>query len=282
MAGVAGTRRGKNSSPDNIGKKYGKLTVVGIEHFTKNNGHQLYMWRCKCDCGNERLVSPTNLKNGVQVSCGCYRKNRQGANFRHGGSKDRLYRIWQGMKDRCSNENTYYYKYYGARGISVCDEWKDNFSSFRDWALSNGYTDKLTIDRIDCNGDYCPNNCRWATMKVQQNNRTNNHLISYNGETHTLSEWSEITGIRVGVINNRLKCGRSVGEALGKERIIRKGSFPVLQYTKDGEFVKEWPSSVDVERAGIAKGSAVRKCCTGWPHYNTAAGYVWKNKQDMY
>lgn len=289
MAGLHGTNKSVNSSPDNIGKKYGSLTVVGIEHCTSGNGHTMYMWRCRCDCGNEKLVTPSVLKRHPQEFCGRDCKNKQATRVknvenktRHGGSKTRLYRIYHGMKDRCTNENTSYYRYYGARGISVCDEWCNDYIAFRDWALANGYTDELTIDRIDCNGDYCPDNCRWVTMKVQQNNRTNNHLISYNGETHTISEWSEITGIRVGVINNRLKCGRSSGEALGKERITKKGSTPVLQYTIEGEFVKEWPSSADVERAGIAKGSAVRKCCAGWPHYNTAAGYVWKNKRDVY
>lgn len=119
------------------------------------------------------------------------------------------------MKDRCYREGSSAYEHYGGRGISVCNEWQHSFEAFRDWALANGYRDDLTIDRKDVNGDYCPENCRWATLKEQGNNKRYNHLVEYKGETHTLSEWSEITGIQCGTLYYRLKVW-SVEDALTK------------------------------------------------------------------
>lgn len=136
------------------------------------------------------------------------------SNLRHGMRNTRLYDIWRSMKQRCYNPKTNRYKKYGGRGITVCDEWKDNFQSFYDWAMSNGYSDDLSIDRIDPNGNYESNNCRWATAKQQANNRTNNNIIEFNGEVHTLAQWSEITGIKMATIGARLQKGWSVSDAL--------------------------------------------------------------------
>ena len=130
-----------------------------------------------------------------------------------GRSKTKLYSVWKTMKYRCSNKNNHKYKNYGGRGIKVCDEWKD-YSLFRTWALSNGYQDDLTIDRVDVDGNYEPNNCRWVDMKTQQRNRSNNKLIEYKGETKCLSEWVEITGIGHKTILYRLNSGWSVEKAL--------------------------------------------------------------------
>ena len=115
-------------------------------------------------------------------------------NYVHGGSYTRLYRIWSAMKSRCYNPNRGGFQRYGQRGISVCDEWQ-TFDGFRRWAMANGYRDDLTIDRENNDDNYCPDNCRWRTLKEQQNNRCDTIHIQYNGETHTLSEWAEITGI---------------------------------------------------------------------------------------
>lgn len=132
---------------------------------------------------------------------------------KHGDHKKRLYRIWIGMKYRCNNPNHSYYRDYGARGITVCGEW-EKYENFRDWALSNGYQNDLTIDRIDNDKGYSPENCRWITMKKQSNNRRTNRVIECNGEKHTLSEWSEIVGVCVGTLWDRLKNGWSTERAL--------------------------------------------------------------------
>ena len=150
------------------GKRYGMLTVVSYD------GHGL--WRCKCDCGNEKVIKGSNLLTGHVMSCGCYGKNKLGNHVRkHGGTGTRLYRIWMLMRYRCSNENNPSYKNYGGRGIKVCDEWQDSFIVFRDWALKHGYRDDLTIDRIDNDKGYSPDNCRWIYYKDQPKNRRSNH-----------------------------------------------------------------------------------------------------------
>lgn len=130
------------------------------------------IWLCKCDCGNKTIVRGDHLREGNVRSCGCLEdENRKiGANYKHGGRKTRLYSIWSGMHKRCSNENCIAYPNYGGRGINITPEWRE-FSNFREWAMNNGYSDNLSIDRINNNGNYEPNNCRWTTPKVQANNR---------------------------------------------------------------------------------------------------------------
>lgn len=146
-------------------------------------------------------------------------------NLAHGMSQTRLYRAWDSMKARCYRKTTAPYKNYGDRGIIVCEEWRESFIAFRDWALANGYVEGLSLDRIDPNGNYEPKNCRWVTMKVQENNRRNNRRIEFNGKTHTMSEWSEILGISQYALFNRFRRGWSIERALTtKERVyIKKG-----------------------------------------------------------
>lgn len=124
-----------------------------------------------------------------------------------GHSKTRLYRLWSGIKTRCYNSNDKKYMNYGGRGIKMADEWKNNFHSFATWAVCNGYEEHLTIDRINVDEDYSPNNCRWSTWEVQENNRTNNHLLEYDGKIHTLAEWAKITGIKRHTIEQRIRYG---------------------------------------------------------------------------
>lgn len=143
----------------------------------------------------------------------------------HGQRHTRLYNIWRTMKQRCSNHNCINYHNYGGKGIKVCEQWANDFNSFYKWAMANGYENGLTIDRIDTKGNYEPTNCRWATNKVQQNNKSTNRLIEYNGTSHTLSEWADITGIGVGTIWSRLKNGWDVESALTLLPVIGRNQF---------------------------------------------------------
>lgn len=135
----------------------------------------------------------------------------------HNMSHTRLYQVWNAMKMRCANPNAISYKYYGGKGITVCDEWQ-TFEVFRDWALSNGYREGLSIDRIDSNGNYEPSNCRWATSKEQQNNTSYNRVLTYGDETHNITQWSEILGIPRTTLYNRARRGWSVSRLLSKPK----------------------------------------------------------------
>lgn len=204
-----------NVKEDLTGKRFGRLVVL------ERSGHigAKVAWLCKCDCGNTKRIRGEFLRRGSTTSCGCYHsevaaKAAREAHTFHGDARSRLYGIWHGMKTRCNDLNDpYHAKDYSTRGITYCDEW-EVYEPFRDWALSHGYRDDLTLDRIDVNGNYCPENCRWTTMTVQQRNKRNNRYIEWNGETCTLSEWSERTGISSSVISRRLKQGWNVGRAL--------------------------------------------------------------------
>lgn len=185
---------------DLTGMTFGRLTVVSVGNdFVSKNGERRMRWRCLCECGNYVDVLPYNLKRSNTKSCGCLNDDvRIEHSTKHGDRHTRLYSIWTGIKTRCFDKNNATYKRYGGRGITMCDEWKNSYTEFRDWAVNNGYSDdgcdSLSIDRIDVNGNYEPNNCRWSTAKVQANNRRNTIKITAHGETHTLSEWSDITG----------------------------------------------------------------------------------------
>ena len=180
------------------GEKIGRWTVIAEGKKRKQpNGSKVTMALCMCECGIIREVSLYKLKAGKSNSCGCYsREIIKARSTTHGLSKTRLHTIWRDMRVRCSNHNATGYDNYGGRGIKVCTEWQD-FPPFYEWAMANGYNDTLTLDRIEVDGNYEPSNCRWVDMKTQQNNRSNNRRIEFNGIKKTVAEWTdEIGGIR--------------------------------------------------------------------------------------
>lgn len=197
---------------DLTGQKFGKLTPL---YNVGKNKHNAALWLCQCDCGNTHITKSSYLINGECKSCGCLIKEKASiTSYRHGLSTTRIYKIWSGMKYRCNkNHSTKIHKNYKNKGIQVCDEWKNDFMAFYNWAMENGYQENLTIDRIDVNGNYEPDNCRWVTMKEQENNRNNNHYINYNNEIHILMEWSRILNINYDALRYRLKKGWSVEKA---------------------------------------------------------------------
>ena len=218
-----------NKLIDLTNQRFGRLVVI---ERTEIGNAKRPKWLCKCDCGSYKVVSSAHLRHGDTRSCGCLRReevSRRSAaiarrigknNKTHGMRGTRLYYIWCGIKRRCLNPNSKPYDRYGGRGITICDEWKNDFMNFYNWAMANGYQENLTIDREDNNGNYEPSNCRWVTMKVQANNRrkakysSRTHCLEFNGEIHSLMEWSRITGINYGTLQRRMELGWSTEKAL--------------------------------------------------------------------
>ncbi len=195
---------------DITGEKFNSLLVV--ERLENAKGG-VTRWKCLCDCGNYTVVRGQNLKRGAVKSCGCL--NYSSKNKTHGMSKTNLYNIWNGMKFRCYNPNSNSYNDYGGRGIVVCDDWINNFENFYEWSISNGYQKGLTIDRIDTNGNYCPENCRWISKGEQAKNRRMNYSIEYKGENKTLQEICDELNINYKRTHNRIvKLGWSLEKAI--------------------------------------------------------------------
>ena len=213
---------------DLSGRRFGKLVVLErSEDHIRPNGRIEVRWKCVCDCGKETFSDSWSLTHGEKTSCGCSRHELLSAsmkrtherhpeiakNFKkmvttHGESKTRLYKIWCGIKSRCNDPGCAGYKNYGGRGIKICSAWEKDFLAFKEWALSHGYDEsaprgKCTIDRIDVNGEYSPENCRWVSQREQAQNKRTNHYITHNGETHSITEWGKILGINPNTIFSR-------------------------------------------------------------------------------
>ena len=196
-----------------IGKKFNNLLVLNIAGRNKYNRP---LYECQCDCGNKIIVEATKVKNGATKSCGCLQRKVARKHLEtHGLTNTRLYRIWNSMKARCYDCNNSRFYAYGEKGVAVCDEWKGDFQSFYDWAMSNGYSENLSIDRIDVNGNYEPSNCKWSTNIEQANNTTRNRYITYQGITMTVSEWARHFGFNYKYFHEKLKkCNWSIENLL--------------------------------------------------------------------
>ena len=197
-------------------QKFGKLTVIRrISDKVKPSGQHVLMYECLCECGNIVNVRAEYLKTSHTKSCGCLRKEKS-SHTTHGKTGTRIHDTWRSMKRRCYTKSHKEYERYGGRGITVCDEWKDKFECFYEWAMQNGYNDNLTIDRINVNGNYEPSNCRWITIKEQQNNRRNNHYITYNGETLTAIQFAKKYNMNNSTLITRLNRGWSIEKIMDK------------------------------------------------------------------
>lgn len=199
-----------------LGKKFGRLTVV--KKLDSRNYH--VHWLCECVCGNFAEVSTGRLNAGQTKSCGCLQKERaaeakktHGLYFDENGKRSKLYRVWGHMNERCSSPTSNAYEDYGGRGIRVCKEWKD-YKTFHEWAISNGYKEGLSIERVDNDGNYEPSNCKWIPISKQASNRRNIRYLTLNGRERSLLEWSEEFGLDPSNVRTRLKRGWSVERAL--------------------------------------------------------------------
>lgn len=182
---------------DLTGQRFGRLTVIKRDGTNKNGSAT---WLCKCDCGTEKVVCGRELVKGDTKSCGCSRHDPR----KHGMSGTRLHRIWSGMKNRCQNPNNHAYKDYGGRGIVVCKEWSDDFNRFKEWATDSGYREGLTIERIDFDKGYCPDNCTWITKSEQAQNRRRCIFVTIDGKTMNLQQWCDELGIDYKLVHNRI------------------------------------------------------------------------------
>lgn len=214
-----------------IGTRFGRLTVTGYTKSGKN-GNETYC-ECLCDCGNRVVIQRTSLRNGHTKSCGCIQREKASNSIKmynnsdsykgvpsrrtHGMSETRLYSEWLSMRNRCYNKKNKTYRFYGGAGIDVCDEWNNSAESFINWSLQNGYSDSLTIDRIDVKKGYYPDNCRWITAKEQSRNKRNTLWIEHDGETKSFVEWCEIFGIRYEHAYLRKQRGMSFEEIFSKK-----------------------------------------------------------------
>lgn len=189
------------------GHVFGKLTVMT----RVENRFQKAHWLCRCECGKTSIVQGGHLRSGHTTSCGCMSPVKT----THGGTNERLYSIWGAMRRRCYKPKFTSYLNYGGRGIGVCKEWRSDYAAFRTWALKNGYQEGLELDRINVDGNYEPDNCRWVSRKVQANNKLDNRILELDGESKTMAEWANDIGISVQTLSSRLnKLGWSVERAL--------------------------------------------------------------------
>lgn len=198
---------------DLTNQRFGRLTAVSPVGKTRGG---TMLWECVCDCGEKHIARSGGLRSGDVMSCGCLRRETTAKKSTvHGLRHTKLYRVWRGMKERCLNENDKSFHNYGGRGIKICDEWLHDFQAFYDWAMANGYADGLSIDRIDNDWNYCPENCRWATRDEQNNNKRVSRMVTVNDETHTIGEWAKLTGINY----HTLYC-RAYRDEMRYERLI--------------------------------------------------------------
>lgn len=221
-------------------QKYGKLTPVEYVGVYKNRSS----WLCKCDCGNETIVSATKILSGHTKSCGCLK-------IKYSIENKRMFQIWCNMHKRCKRNDQRDSKYYFGKGVKVCQDW-DVYENFQSWAFENGYADNLTLDRIDSKGNYEPSNCRWITMAEQQRNKSNCYYVTINGVQKTLSEWAREIGIPRETLRYRVEKNLPVNKLLAKS-MAKEQKKEVVQISPTSEVVNKWDSITEAAKdLGVA------------------------------
>ena len=262
-------RKGEHKPKENlVGRKFGKLTVIKYAGYkTTAAGIVYHQWLCNCDCGNTKIATGRDLNSLHCQSCGCLPHKAKNISWaKHHKSNTRLYNVWKSMKGRCYTKSCSNYDLYGGRGITVCDEWKNSFTSFYEWAIENGYKEvaernKYTLDRIDVNGNYEPSNCRWVDMNKQANNRRSNTKFMYVGESLTLREISERTGTKYSLLRGRVDRGLSIEEAISAH-------YEPTKYEHNGErhSIPEWARITGLKeetiRSRLLRGWSIEKTLT--------------------
>ena len=206
---------------DHTGERYGHWLIL-------RRGTKPKYWLCRCDCGEVREVNIDNMKTGKSTNCiKCQAKKTAKRMTTHGETETHLYYVWYSMRKRCSCRSSKSYKDYGARGISVCEEWNNSFEAFRDFAKAKGYKEGLQIDRVDNDGNYCPENCRFVTHAENSRNTRRNKRVVYHGEEYTLPALANIKHLSAGLVAERIRRGWSVEEAveimpvIGNNQLLR-------------------------------------------------------------
>ena len=195
---------------DISGQRFGNLLCI---HQTGKGKWGEILYLCQCACGQKCLAAKSDLTQGKKKSCGCGQGKKSHGLSRENGKQTLLHRVWMSMLHRCNNPKSQSYKYYGHKGISVCDEW-DSYENFYKWAIQNGYRKGLTIERIDNDGDYCLENCKWIPQSEQARNSKGVRFLTYKGQTKTYGEWEKVYGINRRTLEDRIKRGWNIQAAL--------------------------------------------------------------------
>lgn len=240
---------------DLTGNRYGKLTVIEYAGYkTGTTGVNYHQWLCKCDCGNTKIATTTALLSGHCKSCGCMPHKPHHPHFTHHLTNTKIHNVWKAMKGRCYTLTDSAYDRYGARGIKVCDEWKNDFMKFYEWCIDHGYKEvtghnkTYTIDRMDPNGDYEPSNCRLATMKQQSTTKTNTKYVDLDGILYTTRELSDKYHIPYAKLRARLDNGESTKQALFGDHSKIKHK---IEYKGEIHSVPEWSEITGIKKETI-------------------------------
>lgn len=242
---------------DLTGRRYERL--VAIRRVKNENDIHHSFWECQCDCGNKIVVRKDSLESGNSKSCGCILRER--GLQKHGYSHTRIYGIFQSMKDRCYNPNNHAYHLYGGRGIKICDEWLKSTEAFVEWAYKNGYVDgksksEQSIDRIDVNGDYCPENCRWVDKDIQNYNKRCTRKVVIDGQEKTLLDLHNEYGISIGTLRSRykkyIKGIFNIEDLISQEKIIHKSNQIIIEVDGEKHNLTEWENITGISRKTIA------------------------------